>query len=579
MDVDLKASARSRDEIIADIRSRLASLPAASNVGQPISHRLDHLLSGVRAQIALKIYGDDLDTLRGLAAEMRDRLARIPGVTDLQIEKQVLIPQVKIRLDYEQAARYGVAPGNLLRGLEQMIEGERITQIIEGNRRFDLLVRLPESARGPAGAGRPADRDADRLCPAVQDRQRRGKRRPQPGQPRELAPPHRALRQHRRPRHVEGDRRHPRRIGRQAHARGLFHRARRAVPGAGAGSRLITLLALVSLTMIFMVLYSRYRSMALTLIIMGNIPLALIGSVIALWISGQPLSVAALVGFITLTGIATRNGILKISHYINLCAFEGETFGQHMIVRGSLERLTPVLMTALVAAFALMPLLLSADAPGKEVLHPGGGGDLRRPDQLDPARYPADAGDVLAVGQARWSGCSPPTQSRKFLNPSSLTTQGDSHEVPKKALQSCRRRQCLRFGKPALLAHTDEYLDTQKAPNGGQLRMAGVYHFELVVAKDSKEAKDNAVVVYVTDHAGAKIATAAPPARRPSSLARQKATVKLAPRWRQPPEGDGQVRVDAGHEGRGVDHPGGQSGRAGALYPAGDAQGDGAGRL
>ena len=94
------------------------------------------------------------------------------------------------------------------------------------------------------------------------------------------------------------------------------------------------------------------------------------GSVIALWISGQPLSVAALVGFITLTGIATRNGILKISHYINLCAFEGEKFGQHMIVRGSLERLTPVLMTALVAAFALLPLLLSADAPGKEVLHP-----------------------------------------------------------------------------------------------------------------------------------------------------------------------------------------------------------------
>ena len=135
-------------------------------------------------------------------------------------------------------------------------------------------------------------------------------------------------------------------------------------------ARLITLLAGVSLTMIFMVLYSRYRSTALTLIIMGNIPLALIGSVIALWISGQPLSVAALVGFITLTGIATRNGILKISHYINLCAFENESFGQHMIVRGSLERLTPVLMTALVAAFALMPLLLSADAPGKEVLHP-----------------------------------------------------------------------------------------------------------------------------------------------------------------------------------------------------------------
>jgi len=122
--------------------------------------------------------------------------------------------------------------------------------------------------------------------------------------------------------------------------------------------------------MIFMVLYSRYRSTALALIIMGNIPLALIGSVIALWVSGQPLSVAALIGFITLAGISTRNGILKISHYINLCAFEEEKFDQQMLIRGSLERLTPVLMTALVAAFALAPLLFEAEQPGTEILHP-----------------------------------------------------------------------------------------------------------------------------------------------------------------------------------------------------------------
>ena len=122
--------------------------------------------------------------------------------------------------------------------------------------------------------------------------------------------------------------------------------------------------------MMFLVLYSRYQSAVLAAIIMANIPLALIGSVVAMWIAGVSLSVASMVGFITLTGIATRNGILKISHYINLCKFEGERFGQAMIVRGSLERLTPVLMTALVAAFALTPLLLAADAPGKEILHP-----------------------------------------------------------------------------------------------------------------------------------------------------------------------------------------------------------------
>jgi HME family heavy-metal exporter len=370
MDVDLKASERSREAIIGDIRARLAVLPAASNVGQPISHRLDHLLSGVRAQIALKVYGDDLDTLRGLAADLRARLAKIPGVTDLQIEKQVLIPQIKIRVDYEQAARYGVAPGALLTSLSQMIEGERITQIVEGNRRFDLVVRLPESGRGlqelpnllieTPGGHVPLSRLA-----AIEDGDG----------------PNQVSRENARRRIVisaNTDGRDMSKVISDIRAElaarplpeGYFTALEGQFQAQEQAARLIALLAAVSLTMIFLVLYSRYRSMALTAIIMGNIPLALVGSVVALWLSGQPLSVAALVGFITLTGIATRNGILKISHYINLCAFEGETFGDRMIVRGSLERLTPVLMTALVAAFALVPLLVSADAPGKEVLHP-----------------------------------------------------------------------------------------------------------------------------------------------------------------------------------------------------------------
>jgi len=135
-------------------------------------------------------------------------------------------------------------------------------------------------------------------------------------------------------------------------------------------SRLIGLLSLASAALIFFILYSRYRSAVLAAIIMANIPLALVGAVIGLWISGQPLSVAALVGFITLAGIAIRNGILKVSHYVNLCAFEGEKFNTAMLVRGSLERLTPVLMTALVAAFALAPLLFEAEMPGTEILHP-----------------------------------------------------------------------------------------------------------------------------------------------------------------------------------------------------------------
>jgi HME family heavy-metal exporter len=135
-------------------------------------------------------------------------------------------------------------------------------------------------------------------------------------------------------------------------------------------TRLIAGLSVILLLMVFLVLYSRYQSAVLAAIIMANIPLALIGSVAAMWIADVSLSVASMVGFITLAGIATRNGILKVSHYINLCRFENESFSQAMVIRGSLERLTPVLMTALVAAFALTPLLLAASAPGKEILHP-----------------------------------------------------------------------------------------------------------------------------------------------------------------------------------------------------------------
>ena len=324
----------------------------------------------MRAQIALKVYGNDLDTLRGLAGELRERLSGVHGVTDLQIEKQVLIPQIKIHVDYEKAAQYGVAPGGLLRSLEQMLEGERITQIVEGNRRFDLVVRLPDDRRNlqalsnllieTPGGHVPLSKlavidDSDGPNQVSRENSRRRIVISANTDGSDMA-------------QVIGDIRAE--LAAKPLPEGYFTALEGQFQAQEQASKLIALLALISLAMIFLVLYSRYRSTALTLIIMGNIPLALVGSVIALWISGQPLSVAALVGFITLTGIATRNGILKISHYINLCAFEGESFGKRMIVRGSLERLTPVLMTALVAAFALVPLLVSADAPGKEILHP-----------------------------------------------------------------------------------------------------------------------------------------------------------------------------------------------------------------
>jgi HME family heavy-metal exporter len=151
---------------------------------------------------------------------------------------------------------------------------------------------------------------------------------------------------------------------------GYFTRLEGTFQAQEEASRTIAALSILSLAVIFTILFSRYRSIIFTLIIMGSVPLALIGSVLALWIAGQPLSVASMVGFITLTGIATRNGILKLSHYINLALHERLPFGRELVIRGSLERLTPVLMTALSAGFALLPLLINAATPGKEILHP-----------------------------------------------------------------------------------------------------------------------------------------------------------------------------------------------------------------
>lgn len=370
IDVDLKRSSRDREAVMADIRARLAVLPAQVAIGQPISHRLDHLLSGVRAQIALKIFGDDTDTLRGLAEQMRQGLSGVPGLVDLTVEKQVLIPQITVRLDHRKAAQVGLSPGEAIRVLQALTDGAHGAQIVEGMRRYELVLRLPDGKRSPQDLERtlidtPAGQIPVSAIATV----------------RETDGPNQIGRENGRRRivvYANTDGSDMGRIiadirtvmGKTPLPPGTFLSLEGQFQAQEQAMQLIVGLSLISLTMIFLVLYMRYQSAVLATIIMANIPLALIGSVAAMWLAGVSLSVASMVGFITLAGIATRNGILKVSHYINLCKFESETFGQTMIVRGSLERLTPVLMTALVAAFALTPLLLAADAPGKEILHP-----------------------------------------------------------------------------------------------------------------------------------------------------------------------------------------------------------------
>jgi HME family heavy-metal exporter len=371
LEINLNSSHRSKTEIVADIRSRLSVLPLSINVGQPISHRLDHMLSGIRSELALKIFGDDLDAMRGRAEELREKISRIPGVTDLQVEKQVRIPQLEIRVDYGRAALYGVQPAAVVDQLSRLSNGRVISRVVDGYRRFDVVMRLPDSMRTTQGLGDLLLETPRGWIPARQI-----------AEIKETDGPNQILRENGRRRIVvlansdgktdmAGIVAAIRQILSETKLpEGMFASLEGTFQAQEQAARTIGLLSLVSLSLIFAILYSRYRSAVLSLIIMGSVPLALIGSVAALWLTGQPLSVASMVGFITLTGIAARNGILKISHIINLARNEGMPFGHELITRGCLERMTPVLMTALAAGVALIPLLIDPASPGKEILHP-----------------------------------------------------------------------------------------------------------------------------------------------------------------------------------------------------------------
>ena len=373
LDVGLKPAGdldRSMAEIQADIRSRLVNLPAAIAIGQPISHRIDHMLSGVRSQIAIKIFGDDLDVLRSQADLLRSKLAGIEGLVDLEIEKQVLAPQIKVRIDYDKAAQYGVSTSQIMATLQGMVEGERLSQIIEGNRRFALVIKLPDSARNLEGLAdilidTPNGKIPLSKIASIEDGDGPNQISRDGGKRRIVLSANaskRALSD------IVADIRTV--ISNQTLPEGYFITLDGQFKAQEEASKVIGLLSIGSFLLMFAVLNNRYKSMRLSLMIMSNIPLAMVGAVIGLWISGQPLSIAALIGFITLAGISVRNGILKISHYLNLMQSEGELFSLAMIIRGSIERLSPVLMTALVTAFALAPLLFEAERPGTEILHP-----------------------------------------------------------------------------------------------------------------------------------------------------------------------------------------------------------------
>ncbi len=366
---------RSREAIIEDIGEALADIPGiVTAVEQPIAHLISHMLSGVKAQVAIKLYGDDLAVLRREAQKMHSAIAGIPGVRDLQVEQQVNIPQLRIEADGYKLEQFGLRRMDINKFIETAMQGDIVSQVLDGQRTFDLLVRLDETYREdldalkrlvietPAGGAVKLEDIANIYVasgPNTISREQVRKRIVVQCNVRDrgLVDVVEDIKQRIKP--IE-----------TSLPTGYFIEYSGQFESQQSASRTIAVLFLASLVGIFLVLYTMFHSVNLSLQVMAALPMAFIGAVAALVISQQTLTIAAMVGFIALVGVASRNGILLLNHYLHLVKYEGEGWTKEMIVRGGLERLAPVLMTALTAGIALIPLALSAGEPGKEILYP-----------------------------------------------------------------------------------------------------------------------------------------------------------------------------------------------------------------
>jgi CzcA family heavy metal efflux pump len=374
LDVGLEMKGRSKKEFLAALRRSLSIVPGMNVIiGQPISHRIDHMLSGTRANLAIKLFGSDLYELRRIAEEIRRAIQPVPGLVDLSVEQQSDIPILKVRLDRKAMARFGLTSDSVSKTLEAAFLGKAVSQVLEGQNAFELVVRH----RG--GLETEPERVGDILIDA----------------PMGLKIPLKAVAQ------VSRDR-GPNTISRENVQRKIVVMAnasdrpigdvvkdvRKVIKGKvklpegyyveyggqfeaeQSASKTLTLLGFAVIVGIGMILGIAFRSLRDTVFIMLNLPLALIGGVAGVYAAGGVLSVASLVGFITLFGIATRNGVMLISHVHHLMESEGVTNFKEAIVRGCMERLSPILMTALCAGLALIPLALSGGKPGSEIQMP-----------------------------------------------------------------------------------------------------------------------------------------------------------------------------------------------------------------
>ncbi len=372
--VRLKEEGRPIEEVLSDIRRRLAKYPGFQfSVKQYIAEHVEDVLSGALATVAVRIYGDDLQKLNGLARAVEAEMGRVAGVTDLAREAGFEVPRVQLRFNRQRLAEYGISTAHLADTLSTAFFGKTVSTVLEGQRQYALFVRYhPDAARDPeairrtlvdtpAGEKVPlgtlaevavvngvgaikhenalrrtdvecnvAGRDLNSVVEDIRSRLRNAIRLPAGY-------------------YIE----YGGQYAEQQHAR-----------------RQIFLLGAAALAGIVVLLWLAFRSFRWVAIVLANLPFALVGGVVAALLAGGSLSISSLVGFITLFGVALRNGIMLLTHYQHLLAEEGETLGRGLVIRGAMERVSPILMTALTAGLALLPLVIGGDKPGREIQHP-----------------------------------------------------------------------------------------------------------------------------------------------------------------------------------------------------------------
>ena len=371
IDVNFTLGNRSKAEFLADVRARLAAIPGVvTSVGQPLEHRIDHMVSGTQADLAIKIFGPDLSTLFRKGTAIQELLKEFPEVVDVNVEQQVETPQLQVRADREKLALYGITMGEFNSFIEASFPGKKLGSVYEEERSFDLIIRLnkdyTESVDGVRRAlidtpdGKVALEDVASIVsvggPGSISRENVQRKVVVSAN---IASGDVAGTVERVAEHLEKN---------LALEEGYRLEYGGQFESAESASRTLWLTTMVAVLVVFVLLYSEFKSTSLSVIVLLNLPLALIGGILATYFTSAVMSIPAIIGLITLFGIATRNGILLVSRYQHLRA-EGFSIDD-AVVMGSVDRLTPILMTAFTSALALVPMIINGDASGNEIQSP-----------------------------------------------------------------------------------------------------------------------------------------------------------------------------------------------------------------